>query len=107
MPKLHWHMKIFLFQLAKTIHTIEINESLYKQSKRLLNALGYKNVHVHLGDGSVGLQEYSPYDTIMVTAVSPYVPQELTDQLKDGGRIIIPASSSRKYQMLIIGKEGW
>ncbi len=79
-----------LAQLAGTVHTIERHAALAEHAEQVLQALGLSNVVVHLGDGTLGLQRYAPYQAIMVTAASPGVPQPLLDQLADGGRLVIP-----------------
>jgi protein-L-isoaspartate(D-aspartate) O-methyltransferase len=76
--------------LAEEVHTIERHQSLAKSAAHLLAVLGYENINVHLGDGTVGLPEYAPYDAIMVTAAAPDVPPPLLDQLGEGGRLIMP-----------------
>jgi protein-L-isoaspartate(D-aspartate) O-methyltransferase len=79
-----------LAQLAATVHTIERHTALAEQAEQVLQALELHNVAVHLGDGTLGLPRYAPYQAIMVTAASPGVPQPLLDQLADGGRLVIP-----------------
>ena len=82
-----------LAQLAKTVHTIERYIPLAEQAEKVLRELGLNNVTVHVGDGSLGLSKYAPYQAIMVTAAAPAVPQPLLDQLADGGRLVIPVGS--------------
>jgi len=79
-----------LAHLAREVHTIERHKELARNAERKLKALGITNVEVHIGDGSQGLKEYAPYDGILVTAAAPNLPAALRDQLKIGGRIIIP-----------------
>lgn len=79
-----------LAQLAQNVHTIERHTALAEQAERILQELGYPNIYVHLGDGTLGLPRFAPYQAIMVTAASPGVPQPLLDQLVDGGRLVIP-----------------
>ncbi|MCS7232907.1 MAG: protein-L-isoaspartate(D-aspartate) O-methyltransferase [Synergistetes bacterium] len=79
-----------LAELAKEVFSIERIESLAKSAEERLKALGYKNVRIKVGDGSLGWEEYAPYDAIIVTAAAPKVPSPLTKQLKVGGRIVIP-----------------
>ena len=79
-----------LAQLAQTVHTIERHAELAEQAEQVLQELGLRNVAVHLGDGTLGLPRYAPYQAIMVTAASPGVPQPLLEQLTDGGRLVIP-----------------
>jgi protein-L-isoaspartate(D-aspartate) O-methyltransferase len=88
-----------LARLAKEVHTVERIPELASKAKATLQQLGVKNVFVHVGDGSLGWPEAAPYDRIIVTAAAPSVPEELTDQLKTGGRLIIPVGE-RWYQML-------
>lgn len=79
-----------LAQLAGTVHTIERHTALAEHAEQILLELECRNVFVHLGDGTLGLPRYAPYQAIMVTAASPGVPQPLLDQLADGGRLVIP-----------------
>jgi protein-L-isoaspartate(D-aspartate) O-methyltransferase len=76
--------------LAKEVYSIEIIESLGKESKEKLDRLGYSNVHVRIGDGYQGWPEHAPFDAILVTAAPDHVPQPLLDQLKVGARLVIP-----------------
>jgi len=76
--------------LAREVRTIERVASLARQSAILLEQLGFSNVHVHSGDGTLGLPEFAPFAAIIVTAASPSVPKALFDQLDDGGRLVIP-----------------
>jgi len=79
-----------LCELAKEVYSVERIEKLYKKSKKNLESLGYKNVQLHLGDGTLGWEDNAPYDAIIVTATSPDVPPPLKEQLSIGGRMIIP-----------------
>jgi protein-L-isoaspartate(D-aspartate) O-methyltransferase len=88
-----------LARLAKEVHTVERIPELASKAEATLQQLGLKNVFVHVGDGSLGWPEAAPYDRIIVTAAAPSVPEELTGQLKTGGRLIIPVGE-RWYQML-------
>jgi protein-L-isoaspartate(D-aspartate) O-methyltransferase len=76
--------------LAKEVHSIERHQLLAERAQALFEMLGYKNILVHLGDGTRGLPEYAPYQGIMVTAAAPDVPAPLLDQLGEGGRLVIP-----------------
>ena len=86
--------------LASEVFTIEIIESLGNQAKQKLDALGYDNVHVRIGDGYKGWPEEAPFDAILVTAAPDHVPQPLVDQLKTGGKLIIPVGDY--YQDLAV-----
>jgi protein-L-isoaspartate(D-aspartate) O-methyltransferase len=76
--------------LAREVHSIERHSGLANSASRLLAELGYANVSIHIGDGSVGLPGYAPYHAILVTAAAPRVPQALLDQLELNGRLVIP-----------------
>ena len=82
-----------LSRVAGEVFTIEILEPLARQAQRLLGELGYKNVRTRVGDGYQGWPEAAPYDAIVVTAAPERIPQPLLDQLKVGGRLVIPVGS--------------
>jgi protein-L-isoaspartate(D-aspartate) O-methyltransferase len=79
-----------LAYLARRVHTIERHANLAEKAKKVLLRLGLTNVSVHVGDGSLGLPKYSPYQAIIVTAAAPRVPQQFFDQLDEEGRLVIP-----------------
>jgi protein-L-isoaspartate(D-aspartate) O-methyltransferase len=79
--------------LAAQVHTIERHPPLADSAALILAELGYRNVQVHSGDGTLGLAELSPFAAIAVTAAAPRVPQALLDQLAPGGRLVIPVGS--------------
>ncbi|MFH2203817.1 MAG: methyltransferase domain-containing protein, partial [Elusimicrobiota bacterium] len=79
-----------LGELAGAVYSIEIVESLGREAARRLKRLGYKNVHVKLGDGYQGWPEYAPFDAVIVTCAPDHIPQPLVDQLKVGGLMMIP-----------------
>jgi protein-L-isoaspartate(D-aspartate) O-methyltransferase len=79
-----------LAELAKEVYTIEIVPTLGERARATLEELGYRNVHVRIGNGYLGWPEHAPFDRIMVTAAPPEIPQALVDQLRDGGRMAIP-----------------
>ncbi len=89
-----------LSQLAKNVYTIERIPLLAKQAKIICQDLGYKNIHFHTGDGTLGLAKFQPYDAIMVTAGAKEIPQPLLDQLKIGGRLVIPIGETLQSQKL-------
>jgi len=92
--------------LAKTVHTIERYAILYDWASRTLEELDYKNVYVHLGDGSLGWPEAAPYQDIIVTAAAPHPPQPLLDQLEEGGRLIIPIGERRLQDLQVWQRTG-
>jgi protein-L-isoaspartate(D-aspartate) O-methyltransferase len=79
-----------LGELAREVFTIERLASLADQARRVLKSLGYDNVHVLTGDGTLGWPPEAPFDAILVTAGAPQVPQPLVEQLALGGRLVIP-----------------
>jgi protein-L-isoaspartate(D-aspartate) O-methyltransferase len=79
-----------LASLARQVHTIERHTSLAENAEKVLLRLGLTNVTVHMGDGSLGLLKYAPFQAILVTAAAPRVPQPLFDQLDEGGRLVLP-----------------
>ena len=79
-----------LAELVQDVYTIEIVDPLAKEAEKRLRRLGYSNVHVRIGDGYRGWPEAAPFDAIMVTAAPGHVPQPLIDQLRDGGRLVLP-----------------
>jgi protein-L-isoaspartate(D-aspartate) O-methyltransferase len=79
-----------LGQLVREVYTIEIVPELAERSGNLLKDLGYGNVHVRSGDGYLGWPEQAPFDAVIVTAAPDHVPQPLVDQLKIGGRLVVP-----------------
>lgn len=89
-----------LAELSKQVYSIERVPGLAVRAKKVIEELGYKNVEIKIYDGTLGWQEKSPFDGIMVTASSPDIPKTLTDQLKIGGRLVIPVGT-RHFQTLI------
>jgi protein-L-isoaspartate(D-aspartate) O-methyltransferase len=88
-------------RMAADVYTVERIESLVDFARQNLEALGYDNVHVQLGDGTLGWSEHAPYDAIIVAAGGPEVPESLKEQLAIGGRLIIPVGSEQRAQRLI------
>jgi protein-L-isoaspartate(D-aspartate) O-methyltransferase len=91
-----------LAELVKEVYTIEIIEPLAKDASARLARLDYKNAHVKIGDGYQGWPEVAPFDSIIVTCAPDKVPQPLTQQLKEGGRMIIPVGSGMMDQQLYL-----
>jgi protein-L-isoaspartate(D-aspartate) O-methyltransferase len=91
-----------LAELALEVFTVELIPELLGRSRKLLEGLGYTNIHYRDGDGSSGWSEHAPYDRILVAAAASTVPRELTSQLADNGILVIPVGDSRNYQTLLI-----
>ena len=79
-----------LSRLAKSIHTVERFASLASRARRVLSSLHYENVFVHTQDGSLGMPEAAPYQSILVTAAAPSPPPPLLEQLAENGRLVLP-----------------
>ncbi len=90
-----------LAEIVKEVYTIEIIPELAKHAEEVLTSLGYKNIHFKTGDGYLGWPEMAPFDAITVTAAPDHVPQPLVDQLKRGGRMIIPLGRIDQKLLLI------
>jgi len=91
-----------LAEMGAEVFTIEIVEPLAKRAGETLRRLGYKNVKVKAGDGYKGWPEFAPFDAIIVTCAPDHVPSPLVEQLKDGGRMIIPVGREGSAQNLVL-----
>jgi protein-L-isoaspartate(D-aspartate) O-methyltransferase len=89
-------------EIAREVYSIEIVESLAKSAAEVLAKLGYDNVHVKAGDGYYGWPEKGPFDAIIGTAAAKDIPPPLIEQLKPGGRMILPVDGERGFQHLIL-----
>ncbi|MCX5715928.1 MAG: protein-L-isoaspartate(D-aspartate) O-methyltransferase [Candidatus Omnitrophica bacterium] len=94
-----------LAELAKTVYSVERFQGLSETAAEHLNSLGYKNVHLKAGDGTLGWKEFAPYDRILVTAGAPDVPKSLLSQLKENGRLVIPLGSAFSQVLMIVEKK--
>jgi protein-L-isoaspartate(D-aspartate) O-methyltransferase len=90
-----------LAEIAKDVYTVERIGQLAEKSAATLSRLGYGNVHVLHGDGTLGWPDHAPYDAIIVAAGGPQVPESLKAQLKIGGRLVIPVGADRRLQELV------
>jgi len=96
-----------LAELCGEVYTIEIREGLAESAGELLASLEYDNVQVKCADGYFGWEEYAPFDAIIITCAVNHVPPYLIQQLKDGGRLILPLGSIQYYQTLtLIDRQG-
>ena len=94
-----------LSTLADTVYTVEIVEELARQAERSLSGQGHDNVHMGIGDGSVGWPENSPFDKVLVAAAPELIPTSLLHQLKPGGRMVIPAGIEDAQQLMLVNKD--
>jgi protein-L-isoaspartate(D-aspartate) O-methyltransferase len=87
------------------VFTIEIHDELASQAQRRFATLGYRNIEVRVGDGYAGWPEHGPYDGIIVTCAPSHIPRPLTDQLAEGGRMIIPVGRSGVQELYLMVKQ--
>jgi protein-L-isoaspartate(D-aspartate) O-methyltransferase len=92
--------------LAREVHTVEMHEELAVASRDRLRRLGYANVHVHVGDGTLGWPDEAPFEAIVVTAAAPEIPPPLTAQLEEGGRLIVPVGTPDEQRLLRVERRG-
>jgi protein-L-isoaspartate(D-aspartate) O-methyltransferase len=93
--------------LANEVYGVEYRPELARSAAERLQRLGYTNVHIHCGDGSLGLKESAPFDAILVAASAPSVPAPLLEQLREpGGRLIAPVGTEDHQELLLITRRG-
>ncbi|UCH00257.1 MAG: protein-L-isoaspartate(D-aspartate) O-methyltransferase [Deltaproteobacteria bacterium] len=95
-----------LAELSSRVYTVERIECLLVNARKILAHLGYDNILFKVFDGTIGWKEYAPFDTIMVTAGAPGVPEPLIDQLADDGRMIIPIGDRYSQELIKIVRRG-
>ncbi len=94
-----------LGEICDSVFTIEIFESLGKSAAKILEKLGYQNIKVKIGDGYQGWPDKAPFDAIIVTCSPTQIPDPLTKQLKEGGKMIIPVGHSYQQELILLNKE--
>jgi protein-L-isoaspartate(D-aspartate) O-methyltransferase len=101
------YQSAILSQLVKDVYSIEIHAPLGKRAAEVHKELGYKNIHTRIGDGYAGWPEAAPFDAIIVTCAPTKVPAPLIEQLKEGGRMVIPLGSQFDQRVhLMVKKDG-
>jgi protein-L-isoaspartate(D-aspartate) O-methyltransferase len=95
-----------LGQLAAQVITVERIPQLAQEASELLVQLGYDNVHVKVGDGTLGWPDDAPYDAVIVTAASPQIPEPLKGQLTDGGRLVAPVGPRWTQELVRVRRRG-
>ena len=95
-----------LAELAKEVYTIEIIESLASMAKNRLLESGYQNIKVKAGDGYLGWPEVAPFDAIIITAAPDHIPKPLIEQLKEGGRMVVPVGTYTQELKKIVKQSG-
>ena len=90
-----------LAEIGCEVYTVEIIESLTLSAKKISTSLGYKNIHFKVDDGYLGWKEHAPYDAILVTAAPPEIPEPLIEQLKEGGKMVIPVGGNIQELRLV------
>lgn len=94
-----------LAELSREVYSIERFETLAQRAQSLLIELGYKNIKIKVGDGTLGWQEEAPFDRIIITASSPKIPEPLVEQLADNGKLILPLGENLSQVLTLVEKK--
>ena len=89
-------------RIAKEVYTVERVPELSQKAQEVIESLGYGNIHFEISNGSIGLPEHAPYDAIISTAGAPEVPKAYEEQLKVGGRLVIPLGGLHDQKLYVI-----
>lgn len=92
-------------ELASEVYSVEIIEELAEQARRRLEEAGYRNIRFRIGDGGYGWPDHGAYDKILVAAACELIPPSLLEQLKPGGRMVIPSGLEDAQQLLLVNKD--
>lgn len=94
-----------LAMLSERVYSVERIRELSTRARKVLDGLGFLNVALLVGDGTIGWRKYSPYQVIIVSAASPKIPKALLDQLADPGRMLIPLGTKESQELFLVRKE--
>lgn len=92
--------------MVEEVHTVEYLPELATSADKLFQTLGLRNIHIHIGDGSLGWPEAAPYKGILVAAAAPQVPKSLLNQLAEGGRLVLPVGGRGMQKLEVWEKDG-
>lgn len=98
------YQTVLLSHLAAQVFSIERIAPLLDRAREIIQQVGARNISLLLGDGTIGWREYAPYDAILVTAAAPKVPAPLSEQLAEGGRLLIPIGSKEEQMLCVFTK---
>ena len=93
-----------LAEVADQVYSVERHASLASSAERALGGLGYRNIHVLVGDGSQGLRQYAPFHAIVVSAAAPHIPPALFEQLAENGHMVIPVGPAHAQELQLVRK---
>ncbi len=100
------YLTALLAELTRKVYSVERHESLARTAQATLARLGYTNVEVLVGDGGLGLPDRAPFDAIVVSAAAPLIPPPLFEQLREGGRMIVPVGPAQAQELQLVRKHG-
>jgi protein-L-isoaspartate(D-aspartate) O-methyltransferase len=99
------YLAAVLSELCAEVYSVETVEKLASKARNLLTSLGYRNVSVLMGDGTLGWEEYSPYDAVVISAAAPCIPRPLLEQLKTPGYLVFPMGEKELQTLVRIRKD--
>ena len=91
--------------MADRVYSVERIRELSTRARKALDGLGFLNIALLVGDGTIGWRKYAPFDVIVVSAASPSVPKAYLDQLQDPGRMLIPVGTREAQELILVKKE--
>lgn len=100
------YLTAILALAAERVYSVERVRELSARARQAVDQMGFKNVAMMVGDGTIGWRKFAPFDVIVVSAASPSVPKPLADQLADGGRMLIPIGSREAQELVLVEREG-